>query len=587
MKPHFYFKATTATTWENVVAKISEDSIKLDGLEKLMDDISTSSELSSEFKSLVSAIATNTCRILKAEKETKQCQALFASKDKSDKTKSVANFVTKVWLKESIISLQSSSSESSIDEKTNMHIQILLSSIEFIQSAFVIDNVKKLTVLKEKRDLDWQGLVDEIGRLSTEKNLPQLQKAVLATKAHIDNIVNPPPPATNEMKTEAAPAIPALRKVSLEEIQAKKRAERIAQMKSSARATSVRQAVPKKAAAAAAATMSVPAATPVDVSKLFTFGEKEPPPGCWKEVKSDFPWSSVTWAAMEAERSRNASQDSQGPRLPGYDQDGFYSGTAPIGGGSGDGDMPPRRTSSNDVVGAHGSAALEKSSASQSNVVGTSHDNQPGGGAIGSYSGGHDPPGVGVSGMDQKVDHNTFQRSQKRPNQQSGNRDGDWNNNNKRPRNAGPSHSQGSGPPPPSGGAGRGRGRGANLNLPAWMTNGNTNGPQGAGTSAAPPPLNPHRPMGGDGREQGRGRGTHMNKPAWMTHGGAGNGPQQGAPPGAPFGSGPPPPGRGPPPPRQGRFPDSGPPGGGRGRGRGRDMNLPAWMTQQNNDNSV
>jgi len=86
------------------------------------------------------------------------------------------------------------------------------------------------------------------------------------------------------------------------------------------------------------------------------------------------------------------------------------------------------------------------------------------------------------------------------------------------------------------------RGRGRGRTLPAWMTNGTSNGPTSQGGYVALPAGNAtqvqaqrtvppsasshqvplanvgHQPSGGGGG-RGRGRGQHMTKPAWMTRG--------------------------------------------------------------------
>jgi len=175
-----------------------------------------------------------------------------------------------------------------------------------------------------------------------------------------------------------------------------------------------------------------------------------------------------------------------------------------------------------------------------------------------------------------------------------------------------------------SGGAGRGRGRGRDVNLPAWMTRqgsglGNNNdndicnsdGPSGtsevpnanprsfqAVSSNGPTGMsNALASMNGSGRGRGRGRG--VNLPAWMSRqdgnaGASNSNSDSGRPSGVSCDTANPtmdsvsggkfhmPPAPAPAP--------IIPPNNGGGRGRGRGVNLPAWMTRQQdgsgNDNA-
>ncbi len=206
-------------------AEISKQQVKLQNLDDLVLDISKSALLSLEFKCLVSSVAANSCEIYKSKEETKKCQDFFKSRDKTDKSKHLANFVSNLWLKESIKAVRASKDEI-------MHRQLLESGLRFIRSAFVIDNTKKLTVLKEKQNIDWQILVDHILKLS--KNTP-LGEAATATKEHFLSFLSA---AT---KPEDTVALPPLRKTSIKDIDAKKREERMAKLKRTVQATSIRR----------------------------------------------------------------------------------------------------------------------------------------------------------------------------------------------------------------------------------------------------------------------------------------------------------------------------------------------------------
>ncbi|KAL7462725.1 hypothetical protein ACHAXS_003102 [Conticribra weissflogii] len=171
---------------------------------------------------------------------------------------------------------------------------------------------------------------------------------------------------------------------------------------------------------------------------------------------------------------------------------------------------------------------------------------------------------------------------------------------------------------PGSGDAGRGRGRGRDVNLPAWMTRqdsglgnnydnsiNNRNGPNGtsdasfsAGISDGPTGIS-NAPASTNGAGRGRGRGRGVNLPAWMTRqdgneGASDSNANSGRPSGASYETANPTKDSV----AGGHFhkPPAAastrviPPNHGGGRGRGRDVNLPAWMTRQQdgpgNDNA-
>jgi hypothetical protein len=675
LDPPLPFDKAEMTSWSSVEDAIFKKKIKLQELGQLVDDISTSTTLSLEYKCLVSLIAAQTCRVYKAENDPKSCQQFFKTKDKSNKSKHVANFVSNLWIQESLEILQGAATVG--NESENMLVISLRYGLRFITSAFVIDNTKKLSVLKEKQNIDWQSLVDKITPLSSAKDLTELGESVKRAKKKFADFLLPKPtgPAATQVGNAVAGKIQ--RKLSLQEINAKKREERMANMKRKAQGTSIRQAssmasngglaggasaggtwgaAPASSAssgtwgaatsapasggtwgAAASApasggtwgaTTSAPASTASTPASGGTWGATTSAPtsgGTWGASTTNTPASTTsapasggswgasatsaptsgggTWGANTTSKpaSTSSTPASGGTWGASTTSAPASSSSTPASGGTwgasaaASTSAPPAgagtwgastqttesswgasssATSSNRVGGARGSGSWGNSS---SNNVTTSHDNQSVGGRSAAYGGDNGPAGA----VSQKDDYLQYQRDKKRPQGRNDN----TSNNNKRPRNDQNFAAQ------PSAGAGRGRGQ----TLPAWMTQGNSDGLQGGAPppSSVPPNHNvapaasrpnqgPPPARGGfsdaGGAGRGRGRGKDMNRPAWMTSGAA-NDDGPGQPPVAAAASKPNPG----PPPVQGGFADTGGAGGGRGRGRGKDMNLPAWMTEKQN----
>ena len=361
LNPPLSFDETNMTTWDNVKKLIVQKGIKLDQIEELADDIASSSssdkQLALEFKCLVSAVATNACQIYQQAKEPKLCQALFTAK--KDKTRFLANYVSNLWLQDSITHLQSSSAVT-IVESNNMHIHLLRSGMEFIVSCFVIDTGKRLTSIKEKRDIDWQDLVDKIFKLSQERKWSLLHASAESTKKHLEQLISPPQPSTTSggddaaMGAAAAPTtttttlpVAVARKTSLQDINASKRQERLARMKSQAHGKNLRQVVatppepvvanpaatplaysiPRVAVQTAPIPSSAPSSTPhysrksddppSSVADVFTATPKDPPRSAWAVAESNIP-STVMFAAQGiAPLSATATTTTQpNPRPP-------------------------------------------------------------------------------------------------------------------------------------------------------------------------------------------------------------------------------------------------------------------------------
>jgi hypothetical protein len=633
-------------SWKDVKLLISQNHITLDRLDKVAEDIMASFKLDLEYKCLVSAVATNSCRMYKKAEQTKLCQAFFTSKDKNEKSKFIANFVSSAWLHESIAILQSLAD---IDEASNMNVQLLISGMEFIESSFVIDNAKKLVSLKEKRDLDWPKVVDQILEMSSAKQLKNLHESADSAKKYLGTLLSP---STAEPVVSAEiMSVPIARKTSLVDLEKQKRAQRLEMMKSQARGMDVRQHVSTAPAPAPVAkpiattiprmSRSVPpqpASQPVrpssgrqqGTSGLFTAGPKEPPKSAWPEAKPDVA-PDLLFAANSVQRTRDASRippalefqvqpesrfkDSEmarepqqhryAPQAPAHSQHsvpsrgyaGGYSGYQNTSAGAPPVDYNRGSSSSFDVGGARGGVAWENSASSQSNVVATSHDNQTDGGrAYGGY-GSSDLTVPAV--LDHRTDYLSYQGSQKRPYQQT---DNNSNNNNtanyKRSREDGYRTDI----PPPSEGAGRGRGRGSHLNKPAWMTAGNPDGLQGASSSsnasvpqgvnsyASSGPQDPYSYAGGSQGANNNGAPPRSNP---NPQGRSNPNPQgrYAAPAEGRYAA--PTEGRYAAPaegryvaPAEGRYAAPGGVDTGRGRGRGIHMNTPAWLTDRGGNNA-
>ena len=260
LNPAFTFDEEKMTSWAAVESIISEKKVTLKNFDQLVDDISTSASLSLEFKCLVATAAVEACKLYQAEDDPKRCQEFFKSKDKSDKSKHIANFVSNRWLQESIKYVKASAA--TIDESANMHIKVLQAGLQFMKSAFVINTAKKVSVLKDKQNIDWQALQKRIYELSSANNLPSLLQSVESVKEHFDTFLSEGgKDSSNASTTEDKNAIDEGRRSKLQDIKEKKRLERMENIKRGAHATNLRRTSATAASLPAATLVAAPAPT--------------------------------------------------------------------------------------------------------------------------------------------------------------------------------------------------------------------------------------------------------------------------------------------------------------------------------------
>lgn len=124
-----------------------------------------------ELKCLIIAVARQTCILAKSKDDRGAAQGLFKSKIKGDKSMHIGNYVSNTWLIQSVEQLK----KTETIEKENMHVHILTAGFRFMQDCFVIDNTKKLDVLKEKQNIDWKGTTKNVLDVATSKNLTSLE----------------------------------------------------------------------------------------------------------------------------------------------------------------------------------------------------------------------------------------------------------------------------------------------------------------------------------------------------------------------------------------------------------------------------
>lgn len=224
---------------------------KVKNLNELVQLLSTSPKkvLTLELKWLVGAVATNSCDRYELDQDAKKCQGLFRSKDKSDKTKHLANYVSNLWMKESIQAAKGTLIHLSPSEREgiplNMHVRIIQVGLRFVQKAFVIDNAKKLAVLKEKQGIDWETTASEVYNFGMTTGINLLSHEASQAQRHFKKMEKAaaPPEENSTLRASAQLTAPPLlsRKTSLQDVAAKKREERMANLKRKAQATSLRR----------------------------------------------------------------------------------------------------------------------------------------------------------------------------------------------------------------------------------------------------------------------------------------------------------------------------------------------------------
>ena len=156
-------------------------------------------------------------------------QALFKSKSKSDKSNHIANYVSNIWVKDSLMQLQSSESVNS--EEENMHVVLIKSGLQVMTDSFVIDSEKKLNVLKEKQGIHWQGTATMILTYGMKNKVNELSHAAGLAKRHFANFKKSKTldsKSSEASSDQTASVVPKRTdSISLEEMAKKKRDERM------------------------------------------------------------------------------------------------------------------------------------------------------------------------------------------------------------------------------------------------------------------------------------------------------------------------------------------------------------------------
>jgi len=155
----------------------------------------------------------------KAENDAKKAQEFFRSKDKGDKSKHLANFVSHMWARFSFGRIQHMSAIANDDD--NMHLELLKLSLTFMKDAFVIDNEKKLNVLKEKQGIDWSQIANKLLMFGLSHKLNGLAHAAGGAKKRFQEFHEA---ADTGAQTSSAPKTT---NASIEDMAKKKREERM------------------------------------------------------------------------------------------------------------------------------------------------------------------------------------------------------------------------------------------------------------------------------------------------------------------------------------------------------------------------
>lgn len=167
-------------SWEDAKKLIEEKQYKVSdtgGLANFLISESEGGTLSLELKCFVAAVSLQTCRIASRRVDRAMAQSMFKSKVKADKSKHIGNLVSNTWLQESLQQLEKSNTTN--DATAKMHVNLLTTGLHFMEDCFVIDNEKKVNVLKEKQGIDWRRIAAKISSFASLHNVDAL--AELAT----------------------------------------------------------------------------------------------------------------------------------------------------------------------------------------------------------------------------------------------------------------------------------------------------------------------------------------------------------------------------------------------------------------------
>jgi hypothetical protein len=183
-------------SWKDVEDLIRKQKIKLQDFGDLIQYLSKHPDkISLEFKCLVITLARETFRAYKLTDDAKGAQGMFRSKDKTNRSLHVANYATNKWLHDSFDQVKKVSSfADSGKEDDNMHLVVLQAGLQFMVDAFVIDNDKKLDVLKSKQGIDWEETTNEILRFAMSKKVNSLGHMAGLTKKHFASFRTLAPP---------------------------------------------------------------------------------------------------------------------------------------------------------------------------------------------------------------------------------------------------------------------------------------------------------------------------------------------------------------------------------------------------------
>eukprot|EP00980_Cylindrotheca_fusiformis_P028730 scaffold22640_cov138-Cylindrotheca_fusiformis.AAC.11 len=255
-------------SWEDAEKMIEKKQLRFSDAGSLVNFLdSMDGDPSLELKCFVAAVALQTCRVASRTADRASAQSLFKSKVKADKSKHIGNFVSNTWLHES---LQQLSKAKSVDNtKANMHIHILTTGLHFMEDCFVIDNEKKVNVLKEKQGIDWKGTTSKILSAANTHKLEDLAKLATTIGKYLTdfNPAKKSPAAVSAVPAASAavPKVPAsVDSQVLQDAAKKKREERMKNLRKKASYTSTTVAPPPIATptedswAASAASLSRP-----------------------------------------------------------------------------------------------------------------------------------------------------------------------------------------------------------------------------------------------------------------------------------------------------------------------------------------
>jgi hypothetical protein len=244
-------------SWEDVKNLVDEKQFILSATESLVNFLkieSVNGNLSLELKCFTAAVARQTCLIAKSKDDKVMAQALFKSKNKADRSRHIGNYVSNIWLQECLQQLEKSSSID--DSENNMHLCLLKAGLLFMEDCFVIDNEKKLNVLKQKQDIDWKGTTAEVLKFSSSNNLDALEKIAQMMEKYLSDFEIPATPTSSTVEAAKLTRRSSVDAKILQDAAKKKREER---MKNLRRKASFTGQIAASAPAATAATAAPPA----------------------------------------------------------------------------------------------------------------------------------------------------------------------------------------------------------------------------------------------------------------------------------------------------------------------------------------